>query len=364
MLAIVARPATSQPALVEVPDVREPAAGEILCRTLTLGVCGTDREILLSQRPAVPAGANQLVLGHECLGRVERVGAGVINLQAGDLVVPVVRRALPEYEQSHRVDMLAFGCFVERGIFHADGFSAAWWLDEPRHVLKVKPTLREIAVLAEPLAVSEKAVNEALVVQRARLTPAAWSDLPPRVLVTGQGPIAFTAVLAAICRGWPVTMVGRDEPDTFRADLARQFGVTYRSLRSSWSALDDVERDGYDLILECTGNDELMVESARSLASRGVMVWLGSTRLPEPRVINVERLMRDGILRNHLHLATVNSAPRDFVDALAHLEQLHATHPAQLRSLITAQVPPREALWHYEHRSSQGIKTIVDYSDA
>lgn len=362
MLAIVARPGSIQPALIDIPEVREPAAGEVLCRTLTLGVCGTDREILLSQRPAVPVGAPHLVLGHECLGRVERVGANVRDLRPGDLVVPVVRRALPEFAEQHRVDMLAFGCFVERGIFHADGFSAQWWLDEPQHLLKVKPELREIAVLAEPLAVSEKAVNEALVVQQARLTPSTWIADPPRVLVTGQGPIAFTALLAAISRGWPVTMVGRDDPSTFRADLARQFGAIYHTLSSSWSAAEHVERDGYDLILECTGSDELMVEAARSLASRGVMVWLGSTRLPEPRRLNVEQLMRDGILRNHLHLATVNSAPRDFVDALTHIEQLNVTHPQQLRSLITAQVAPADALWHYEHRTAQGIKTIVDYT--
>lgn len=361
MLAIAARPGSSQPVLVDVPAVNAPGPGEILCRTLELGVCGTDREILLSERPAVPAGQSQLLLGHECLGRVEQVGAGVTSLRPGDLVVPVVRRALPEFAASHRVDMLAFGCFVERGIFHADGFSAAHWLDRPEHVLTVEPDLADIAVLAEPLAVSEKAVNEALVVQRARLTPQAWMDPPPRVLVTGQGPIAFTALLASVARGWPVTVVGRDRPDTFRSQLAQRLGADYRPLDDQPFQVADIERDGYDLVLECTGSDELMVHSAGVLASRGVMVWLGSTRQPEAKTLNVEKLMRDGILRNHLHIATVNSAPRDFVDALDHLRQLARTHRAELRELITARVAPQDALWHYEHRTNQGIKTVVVY---
>ena len=45
----------------------------------------------------------------------------------------------------------------------------------------------------------------------------------------------------------------------------------------------DVEQDGFDLILECTGNDAVLVQTAQSLASCGVMVWLGSSRLPRPR---------------------------------------------------------------------------------
>lgn len=369
MLAIAARPNSEHPVLVDIPAPRAAGPGEILCRTLELGVCGTDREILLSRRPAVPAGGDQLVLGHECLGVVESCGAGVTSFSPGDLVVPVVRRALPEFEQSYRVDMLAFGCFVERGIFHADGFSAERWLDRPEHVLKVAPRLRDVAVLAEPLAVSEKAVNEALVVQQARIGPRHWSDVPPRVLVTGQGPIAFTAVLASIARGWPVTMTGRDLPSTFRAQLAQRFGARYVPMHDLLGSLDadhaplaDVERDGFDLVLECTGGDDVMIGASAVLASRGVMVWLGSTRVPERTQRPVQRMMRDGILRNHLHVAVVNSAPRDFVDALAHLDQLLPTHGRELADLMTARVAPTDALWHYEHRQGQGIKTVVDYT--
>lgn len=390
MLAIAAIPGSCQPFLRDEPEPPAPGPGELLCRTLELGVCGTDREILLSQRPATPAGRDRLILGHECLARIEACGSEVNGWQPGDLVVPVVRRALPEFARGHRVDMLAFGCFTERGIFHEDGFSATRWLDRPEHLLRVPERIASVAVLAEPLAVSEKAVNEALAVQQARIGPDEWRTRPPRVLVTGQGPIGFTAVLAAVARGWPVTMAGRDPSDSFRAQLARRFGAAYcqldalsaasaeREAAASASAsvfrapeflastLRDgfaVERDAFDLVLECTGADEVMLLAAQGLASRGVMVWLGSTRIPEPRWRNVERLMRDGILRNHLHLATVNSAPRDFIDALRHLEALSTSHAAELSALITDRVRPEQALWHYTNRTPQGIKTVVDYSE-
>lgn len=104
-----------------------------------------------------------------------------------------------------------------------------------------------------------------------------------------------------------------------------------------------------------------MLSAARWLRARGVMVWLGSTRRPAPEPRNVQRLMRDGILRNHLHLATVNSAPRDFVDALSHLAELLTRYPQSLRKLITHRVELRDALPHYTERIPQGIKTIVGF---
>src|SRR6188474_865458 len=95
MLAITARHGSTEPQLFVVSSPAAPAAGEVLCRTLELGVCGTDRDILHSAAPWTPAGEDRLILGHECLARIEAVGAGVADFRQGDLVVPVVRRPLP-----------------------------------------------------------------------------------------------------------------------------------------------------------------------------------------------------------------------------------------------------------------------------
>jgi threonine dehydrogenase-like Zn-dependent dehydrogenase len=356
-LAIVARPGSDEPSFHHVSSPPSPGPDDVLCRTLELGVCGTDREILHSLKPALPPGEDFLALGHECLAEIIEAGSRVQQYRAGDLVVPAVRRPLGV--QSFRVDMLALGEFVERGIFHEHGFSCPTWLDRPEHLFRVKPSIASVAVLAEPVAVAEKGINEALVIQQARLDARVWTDPPPRVLVTGMGPIGFAAVLAARARSWPVTMAGRDAPDTFRAQLAQAFDANYRQLADE---IPDAAFDGrYDLVLECTGSDQVMLSASRILAPRGVMVWLGSTRVPESKQHNVEQLMRDGIIRNHVHIGTVNSAPRDFVHALEHLEYWLERKPAELQKVITRRVSPREALWHYSHREPQGIKTIVEY---
>lgn len=357
MRAIAAVPGSTQPLFVSAGDPSAPGPGEVLCRTLELGVCGTDREILLSTEPLVPPGEPHLVLGHECLARIEAVGPGVKHFRPADLVVPVVRRALPGAR--HRVDMLAFGEYTERGIVYEHGFSLPRWLDRPEHLFRVDPSLAEAAVLAEPLSVAEKGIHEALTVQRARLGDTAWTDPMPRVLVTGMGPIGFAALVGCRARGWPATMWGRDQDTTFRAQLALAWGADYVSADRFAFSPTDVERDGFDLILECTGSDDVMVRSSQALRSRGVLVWLGSARRPQPHVHNVELMMRSGLLRNHVHIGTVNAAPRDFESALAHLARLLETHRRELAALITHRVSPDESLWHYEHRVPQGIKTVV-----
>jgi threonine dehydrogenase-like Zn-dependent dehydrogenase len=333
----------------------------VLCRTLELGICGTDREILHSAEPAVPEDAPFLVLGHECLARVETVGAGVAEWQPGDLCVPLVRRAVPGTKR--RPDMLPWGQFVERGIYREHGFSAPLWLDRPEYLLRVPPALANVAVLTEPLAVAFKAVHEAMLLQQARLSAAVWREIGPRVLVTGQGPIAFAAALVCRDRNWAVTMSGRDEPNTFRAGAAERLKACYRRQSTLETPPDDIEADGFDLVLECTGSDEVMLMAARWLASCGVMAWLGSTRQPQSAVRDVATLMREALVRNNLLLGCVNAAGRDFEAALACLASWQRRDREALQKVITARVSPEEAAGHFGRRERQGIKTVVVYRD-
>jgi threonine dehydrogenase-like Zn-dependent dehydrogenase len=365
MRGIAATPDSASPQWVEVPEPRPPGEGELLCRTLQLGVCGTDREILQSSRPLTPPGEPFLVLGHECLARVEAVGAAVERFQPGDLVVPVVRRptsgaiAGQAATPAGRVDLLAFGHYTERGIVQEHGFSTPWWLDRPEYLYRIPAEMEPWAVLTEPFSIAEKGINEALAVQQARLGVDAWQHSPPRVLVTGMGPIGFAALAVSVGRGWPTTLYGRDHPQSFRAQLVLEWGASF--LPEAEARFEDPDSEGFDLILECTGSEQVMVSAARWLASRGVMVWLGSSRQPKPAQLNVAQLMRDGVLRNHIHIGCVNAAPRDFVDAIGDIDRLRQSHCRQLSALLTDRVSPPDALWHYQHRQPQGIKTVVEF---
>lgn len=72
-----------QPLALEERGVPEPGAGEVLIRISACGVCRTDLHIVDGElsRPRLP-----LVPGHETVGRIERLGAGVEGLSEGERV--------------------------------------------------------------------------------------------------------------------------------------------------------------------------------------------------------------------------------------------------------------------------------------
>ncbi len=74
-------------AMLEVPDLPPTGEYQVKCRNLFFAACtGTDRKLIHNQ---VPWGAVSYpaVLGHESVGEVLEVGAGVRNFRPGDLVL-------------------------------------------------------------------------------------------------------------------------------------------------------------------------------------------------------------------------------------------------------------------------------------
>ena len=170
MKAVAVTPARREIAVVDRPEPEGPAPGEVLLRTLEVGVCGTDREIADFEYGTPPPGEDQLVIGHESLAEVLDTGAGVDGLEPGQLVVSMVRRPCPHAacrpcRLGHQ-DFCVTGDFVERGIKEAHGFMAERFTDEPGFLFAVPGDLRDVAVLVEPLTIAEKALDELWLVQQ------------------------------------------------------------------------------------------------------------------------------------------------------------------------------------------------------
>jgi alcohol dehydrogenase len=64
------------------PSIKEP--GDAIVRITTSTICGTDLHILKGDVPSVTDGR---ILGHEGIGVIEQVGAGVTEFQVGDKVI-------------------------------------------------------------------------------------------------------------------------------------------------------------------------------------------------------------------------------------------------------------------------------------
>jgi glucose 1-dehydrogenase len=94
MRAITVLPGVANSARLD--DIREPplSDGAVLARTMALGVCGTDREIISGSYGCAPPGQQRLVLGHESLGEIKAAPAES-GLAPRDLILGIVRRPDP-----------------------------------------------------------------------------------------------------------------------------------------------------------------------------------------------------------------------------------------------------------------------------
>jgi len=186
MRAITVSPGTAYSArLEEVPEPPE-SDGPVLVRTLALGVCGTDREILEGRYGFAPPGQQRLILGHESLGAVEAAPEGC-GLAPGDLVVGIVRRPDPVpcvACAAGEWDMCRNGRYTERGIKERHGYGAERFRIEPEFAIKIDPALGILGVLLEPASILAKAWDHAeRIGHRARARRSrgrCWSPAPGR----------------------------------------------------------------------------------------------------------------------------------------------------------------------------------------
>ncbi|HEY4725256.1 MAG TPA: alcohol dehydrogenase catalytic domain-containing protein [Actinomycetota bacterium] len=148
---------------------------------MAVGVCGTDAEIASGSYGWAPPGEEQLILGHESLGRV--LDPGPTELAVGDHVVGIVRRPDPVPCPNCAVgewDMCSNGRYTERGIKQVHGFMAERWRIEPEYVVRVDQRLGVLGVLLEPTTVVTKAWQQILAIGQRTF----WD--PQTVLVIGR----------------------------------------------------------------------------------------------------------------------------------------------------------------------------------
>jgi glucose 1-dehydrogenase len=333
---------------LRVEDVPEPplSEGSVLARTIALGVCGTDREIVAGDYGAAPAGRNRLILGHESLGRVEEAPPAS-GFAPGDLIVGFVRHPDPvpcPACAAGEWDMCQNGEYTEHGIKALNGFGAEFFRVDPEFAIKLDPALAGLGVLVEPTSVVAKAWDH---IDRVGRRSQSWR--PKTVLITGAGPIGLLAALIGVQRGLEVHLLDRNDKGP-KPELARSLGASYHA--SDLATLDLHP----DILIECTGAVPVIAAALGHLAPSGVLCLAGVTAPGRMAEIDIGALNRSMVLNNQVVFGSVN-ANRTHYEAAA--QALAKADKTWLRRLITRRVPLERAQEALEHRSGD-IKVIID----
>jgi threonine dehydrogenase-like Zn-dependent dehydrogenase len=356
---------------VSLTDIVEPevlSPNEIKMKVLQVGICGTDREQIEGGRADAPAGKQELVIGHEMFGQVVEAGSAVQSVAAGDYGMFTVRRSCGECIAclNNRSDLCYSGKYTERGIKGADGFQAEYVVDNEQYFIKVPAEIKEIGVLTEPMSVAAKAIDEAMIIQGARLqniTPNSnWLE-GKKALIAGIGPIGLMAAFALRLRGAHVIGMDIVDETTLRAQILKHIGGKYVDGRNVQTTDLDETCGEADFVFEATGIAKLQIQLIDALAVNGIYVATGIPAGHRPMTIMAGDIMQQLVLKNQILLGSVNASIAHYKMAVEDLHECSKRWPGIIQQVITEKVPYSRFLDALLSHNADEIKVVVDWSE-
>lgn len=348
MRAITIEPGVPDSIRLDNIEKPQPLAQELLVRTLALGVCGTDHELISGAYGWAPPQRKRLVIGHESLGRVDYAPPGS-NFEKNDLVVGIVRRPDPLPCECCAVgewDMCRNGQYTEHGIKQRDGFGAEWFTLPLDAAVKIDASLYRTGVLLEPTSVVAKAWEQIeRISKRAR-----WQ--PRTVLITGAGPIGLLAALLATQRNLDVHVIDVVR-EGIKSELVKQLNATYHSegiAALNWQP---------DIVIECSGVPEVIIAAVNNVAPCGIVCLAGVSSGGHKLELDIGLFNRSMVLENEALFGSVNANRRHYeaaASALARADQ------DWLERIITRRVPLAQWADAFQRRNDD-VKTIIEFSE-
>jgi glucose 1-dehydrogenase len=335
VLALVTEPGHPHTTRIEEVPAVQAREGEVLVRTLEVGVCGTDREISEGLFGIAPEDEPVLVLGHESLAVVERSGYGFTR---GQLVTGTVRRSCGHCiacaEESP--DSCLTGDYSERGITRLHGYARELVAEDPAELVAIPSSLGRLGVLAEPTSICERALRHARTIGGRQ----PWQV--ERALVIGAGAIGLLTTYLLRLAGVEVWTASLEREN----DLVEYSGASYVSTQDH----DLSELGKFDFVIEAAGNAQLMARTLGQLRRSGVACILGIDPREQTVAIDGPVLGVDLILENHVLFGSVNAQRRDWLAAVADLDRARERWPEALEQFVQLRVPLDrfdEALEHH-----------------
>lgn len=263
---------------VEERPVPVPAAGEVLVRIGSVGVCGSDVHYYEHGRIGPHVVEEPLVLGHEAGGRVAAVGDGVPASRVGERVS--LEPGIP-CAQCRQCRAGRYNLCPDVRFFATPPVDGAFcdYVAVPADFAHAVPdsVSDDAAGLLEPLSVALWAHHKA------------GTGAGSSVLVSGTGPIGLLVVTVARALG--ATSVVASDVDPRRRDLAKRYGATHLVDPRADDALDGVEVDAF---VDCSGAEAAVLAGLRVVRPAGsaVLVGMGADELSLPVSLVQNRELR------------------------------------------------------------------------
>jgi threonine dehydrogenase-like Zn-dependent dehydrogenase len=236
------------------------------------------------------------------------------------------------------------GLYTERGIKERNGYGAEQFRIERDFAVKLDPALGLLGVLLEPASVVAKAWEH---VERIGRRSRSWQ--PHVALITGAGPVGLLAALLGAQRGLELHILDRNTRGP-KPDLARALGATYHD--------GDLGKLAPDVVIECTGAGEVVLDAMRRTAPQGIVCLAGVSSGGHKLKFDVGDLNRNMVLENDVVFGSVNANRRHYAAAAAALAKADKDWLARL---ITRKVPLSRWREAFEPRDDD-VKVALDFT--
>ena len=264
---------------VQIPEV---GPNDVKIKIHKNAICGTDVHIYQWNEWAqhtIPIG---LTAGHEYVGEVVEVGAGVQGFKVGDLVsgeghitCGKCRNCLEGHKEN---------CKDAKGVgVNRNGAFAEYLVIPASNVWPCNPAIdEELYAIFDPFG-------------NATHTALSYDMLGEDVLITGAGPIGIMA--AAIAKFAGARHVVITDMNQYRLDLAAKMGAT-RCVNLTQEKLTDVMHEigmteGFDIELEMSGSQPGLSDMIHNMKHGGKIALLGLQR--QDATVDLETVIFNGL---------------------------------------------------------------------
>jgi len=258
---------------IRIEEVEKPRAGvgEAVIRITLTTICGTDLHIVRGEYPVTPG----LVIGHEPVGVIEELGAGVTGYEIGERVL--VGAITPCGQCGGCLSGHASQCGHGKQYEALGGWRFGNTINGAQaEYLRVPYAQANLAKIPDELTDEQVVLLADIASTGFSGAEAAKIKIGDSVVIFAQGPIGLCATAGAKLMG-AALIIGVDG-DENRLAMSKRMGADVTLDYRAVDVLSEVQRltgGGADVAIEALGTQETFESSLRTLRPAGTLSSLG-----------------------------------------------------------------------------------------